>query len=308
MRWLAGIAVFALLALASTSSAAAGGVEYTGQSGGAVYGATVKRQPVALQFAVSPRKLRADRAPQVVVHIDDPDARAVTARVAFRARRGKGVTVAVPLGTVRTGRVVKVAWPKGARLAPGSYRVQLHVTDPSGQVLARERGRRGTTSLVVVAAPKPKPAPVVVAPAVTPVHPDGVFPVQGPHTYGDGIGAEREGHTHQGVDIAAAEGTPVVAPTAGTIAFVDYQPCCAGRYVVQNAVDGRAFFFAHCRTNSIAVTPGQPVAAGAPICGVGTTGASSGPHLHFEIWVGGWRVNKDSRFVDPLPQLKAWDR
>jgi murein DD-endopeptidase MepM/ murein hydrolase activator NlpD len=132
--------------------------------------------------------------------------------------------------------------------------------------------------------------------------------VAGPHTYGDGIGAARNGHTHQGVDILAAEGVPVVAPTAGTIAYVDYQPHGAGRYVVENADDGRAYFFAHCRTNSIAVAPGARVAAGSPICGVGHTGDAEGPHLHFEIWVGGWRVDARSRFIDPLAQLRAWDR
>src|SRR5207244_2123574 len=153
----------------------------------------------------------------------------------------------------------------------------------------------------------PVTPPAAVTP-ITPVRPDGVFPVQGPHTYGDGIGAQRNGHLHQGVDVLAAEGTPIVAPLAGTILYVDYQPEGAGRYIVENAVDGRAFFFAHCRTNTIAVTPGQAVAAGASLCGVGHTGDAEGPHLHFEIWEGGWRVDKGSHFVDPLPQLKAWDR
>ena len=40
----------------------------------------------------------------------------------------------------------------------------------------------------------------------------GVFPVQGAHTYGDGIGVARDGHTHQGQDIRGAAGTPIVAP------------------------------------------------------------------------------------------------
>jgi murein DD-endopeptidase MepM/ murein hydrolase activator NlpD len=310
-RHATGVAVVVLLAATGPPAAgAAGGAEFDGESGGAAYGAALNRQPVALRFGVSPRKLRADRAPRIVLHVDEPGVRTVRARVVFRARGGK--LLEVKLGEVRTGHDVRGTWPKGARLAPGSYRVSLHVTDPAGQVLARDSGRRGTATLVVVAPPKakPKPAPVPIAPTVpiTPVRPDGVFPVQGPHTYGDGIGAARDGHTHQGVDVLAAEGTPVVAPTAGTIAFVDYQPCCAGRYIVENAADGRAFFFAHCRTNSIAVTPGQQVAAGASLCGVGHTGAASGSHLHFEIWVGGWRVDKNSHFIDPLPQLRAWDR
>src|SRR5690349_6419008 len=52
------------------------------------------------------------------------------------------------------------------------------------------------------------------------------FPVAGPFTWpaADGeFGAKRNGHTHQGVDLLAPKGTPVVAPYAGTITFVDYQ-------------------------------------------------------------------------------------
>jgi len=308
------VAIVALLGPAAAGADGVGGARFDETYGGAAYGQALNPQPVAHRFGVSPRRLRADRAPRVVLHVVEPGVRTVRARVVFRARGGK--VVEVVLGDVRTGRDVRGKWPSGKRLTPGRYRVSLHVTDPAGQVLARERGRRGTASLVVVAPPRPKPRPTPAPPPrpdpVAPVTPapaptSGVFPVAGPHTYGDGIGAAREGHTHQGVDIVAAEGTPIVAPTAGTIAHVDYQRDGAGWYVVQNAADGRAFFFAHCRTNSIAVTVGQAVAAGARLCGVGHTGASSGPHLHFEIWVGGWRVNKDSHFIDPLPQLQAWD-
>jgi murein DD-endopeptidase MepM/ murein hydrolase activator NlpD len=49
------------------------------------------------------------------------------------------------------------------------------------------------------------------------------------------------------------------------------------------------------------------VAAGQRLCLVGHSGDAAGPHLHFEIWLGGWRVDKNSRFIDPLPALKAWD-
>jgi murein DD-endopeptidase MepM/ murein hydrolase activator NlpD len=44
---------------------------------------------------------------------------------------------------------------------------------------------------------------------------------------------------------------------------------------------------------------------GAPLCGVGMTGDATGPHLHLEIWMVGWRV-AGGYPVDPLPQLLAW--
>jgi len=95
-----------------------------------------------------------------------------------------------------------------------------------------------------------------------------------------------------------------VAPTAGTIIAVDYQAAAAGWYITEHSAAGPDFFFAHCRTDTIAVTRGQPVAAGAPLCQVGHTGDATGPHLHFEIWPSGWRKGAP---VDPPPQLRAWD-
>jgi len=146
------------------------------------------------------------------------------------------------------------------------------------------------------------------APAVPPPADGGVFPVAGWHIYGDGIGAKRKGHRHEGQDIVAAQGTPVVAPLAGTVLYVDFQARGAGYYVVEQAVDGRAFFFAHCQKGSVVVAPGAAVTAGQQLCLVGHSGDASGPHLHFEIWVGGWRVDRNSHFIDPLPALQAWDR
>jgi murein DD-endopeptidase MepM/ murein hydrolase activator NlpD len=143
-----------------------------------------------------------------------------------------------------------------------------------------------------------------------PVTAGGVFPVQGPHSFGGDdarFGAARNGHTHEGQDVIAAEGTPVVAPLAGVIVARDYQAGSAGFYLTEDAADGRSFFFAHCQKDTFAVEVGQAVAAGQQLCRVGHTGDASGPHLHFEIWLGGWRRGPDSRPVDPLPQLQLWD-
>ncbi len=302
----------ATLAGASSAPAyAGGGTEAPStSSGGAEYGALPASRPVARSFTVAPRSVvSGGRLPAVRFRIDQLGASTVTARVVVWPVRG-GEVVRVALGAVRAGRTVTVRWPKGTRLKAGSYVVRLHATGRGGQVLERTARASGRTTLTVRPAPAARPAPVtpVTAVPVTPPVPapdGGIFPVQGPYTLGDGFGADRGDHAHEGADVAAAEGTPVVAPLAGTITSVAYQRDGAGHYVVQTLPDGRAFFFAHCRTNSIAVLEGAAVAAGAKVCEVGSTGRSSGPHLHFEVWEGGWRV-KGSRPVDPMPLLHSW--
>ena len=140
---------------------------------------------------------------------------------------------------------------------------------------------------------------------------DHAFPVAGPYSLGgedSRFGAARRGHTHQGQDISAPEGTPVVAPWAGTVEAVKYQAGGAGHYVVLDG-DGedRDYVFMHLRQGSVLVTKGAPVAKGQQLAEVGNTGSSSGAHLHFEIWIdGGWYTG--GRPTDPLPFLQAWLR
>ena len=132
------------------------------------------------------------------------------------------------------------------------------------------------------------------------------FPLAGPFSYGDGFGVPRAGHRHQGQDLAAAEGTPVVAPRGGVVAAVQYQAGGAGHYLV---LDGEGedfdYVFMHLRAGSVAVGDGQRVRTGQRLADVGSTGASSGPHLHFEIWAGPWYAGGHP--IDPLPPLRAWD-
>lgn len=145
-------------------------------------------------------------------------------------------------------------------------------------------------------------------PSAQPVEAGHAFPVAGAYDLGRKdarFGAKREGHAHQGQDIAAAEGTPVGAPWAGTIEHVRFQRKGAGWYIVLDG-DGedRDYVFMHLRTGSILVEEGQRVSAAAPLAQVGNTGRSAGPHLHFEIWVGGWYDGGEP--VDPLPLLLQW--
>src|SRR4051812_29471157 len=312
-RVLAGIsgAVAAMaVGLAPAAVAYGGGTPAPSVTGGSEYGAALASarpvRPVARIFTVNPKVVVAPRLPRLRVRVDQPGSRSVRARLVFRPR-GSGATVRVDAGRIPTGKRVAVAWPAGSQLPAGRYVAQLIVRGRGNAVLARTASARGMTT-VTVRAPAPPPAPPAAPAPAAPVAPvAGVFPVAGPHTYGDGFGAARSGHTHEGQDIAAAEGVPVVAPVAGTVLYVDNQPSAAGWYVVLHTVDGRDMFFAHCQAGSIPLAPGAAVTAGQPMCLVGHTGDATGPHLHFEIWLGGWRVNAASHPIDPLADLQAWD-
>jgi murein DD-endopeptidase MepM/ murein hydrolase activator NlpD len=136
------------------------------------------------------------------------------------------------------------------------------------------------------------------------------FPLIGQFTYGvdpDGrFGAARPGHTHQGQDIPAPTGTPVVAPRGGTVKVVDYQAGGAGNYIVIHGEgENLDYVFMHLRTGSTRVKEGDRVSTGQQIGEVGSTGESTGPHLHFEIWKGLWATGGTP--IDPLPFLRRWD-
>lgn len=135
-----------------------------------------------------------------------------------------------------------------------------------------------------------------------------VFPVRGPHRYGyagSRFGAARGDHVHQGQDIAAAAGTKLVAVHRGRVAFRAYQAGGAGHYLVIHGADRSDSVYMHMPRRA-SVKPGERVLAGEMIGRVGSTGASTGPHLHFELWTRHWYAG--GRAYDPLPKLRRWDR
>ena len=235
-------------AASAPSGPRAGGAEF-GQPNGRPSAA----RPVAVVFRIGRHTLTEGDPPRLAVRIDQRGVRTVAARIAFRPVGGKGAVVRVDLGRVRTGRLLHPAWPSASVLTPGRYVVAVHAQGPAGGTLLRRAHASGRALLTV--RPKPVAPPPIVAPPVTPAAPDpgvtddGVFPVVGPHTFGGDdarFGAGRTGHVHQGQDVVAAEGLPVVAPLAGTIVARSYQASGAGFYVTLDAADGRSFFFAHC--------------------------------------------------------------
>ncbi len=86
---------------------------------------------------------------------------------------------------------------------------------------------------------------------------------------------------HKGQDFAAASGSPIYAAAGGTVTTVSYSGA-RGNYVVINHGGGLSTLYQHC--SATYVSSGQSVSCGQNIAAVGTTGISTGPHLHFEVW------------------------
>ena len=130
---------------------------------------------------------------------------------------------------------------------------------------------------------------------------EGVFPIRGKHTYGDGLGA---GRNHQGQDVFAKCGKRLVAAESGRVRYVKYQSSAGNYVVIKTKLHDE--FYAHLKAPS-KLSPGDRVRAGDTIGRVGETGNASGCHLHFEIWSKpGWY--RGGSVIDPRPYLKRWDK
>jgi murein DD-endopeptidase MepM/ murein hydrolase activator NlpD len=133
-----------------------------------------------------------------------------------------------------------------------------------------------------------------------------VFPIAGEWAFSGKSGRygdQRGTHIHAGQDLAADAGTPLVAVTNGTVSVRAYQASGAGNYLVLQGDDGRDYVYMHLRKPATP-KPGTRVATGQRIGEVGSTGRSTGPHLHFETWTAHWYDGGKS--IDPLPALLAW--
>ena len=112
-----------------------------------------------------------------------------------------------------------------------------------------------------------------------------IWPVDGVVVSGFGM---RWGRMHEGIDITASSGTPIRAAAAGTVIHSGWLGGY-GNLVVVDHGNGLATAYAHA--SSILVGVGQQVSQGETVSLVGSTGNSSGPHLHFEVRVNGVAVD-----------------
>jgi murein DD-endopeptidase MepM/ murein hydrolase activator NlpD len=140
-----------------------------------------------------------------------------------------------------------------------------------------------------------------------------VFPVLGPHDFGDKIarfGAPRSGHVHEGQDIFGKTGTAEVAVHDGTVVDrgknSDPDDGGRGNYVaIYSPSDNHSFVYMHMLKPS-PVQLGDRVHAGDVVGQLGCTGSCEGPHLHFEVRIGKATLGADTKPTDPLPFLRQW--
>ena len=104
---------------------------------------------------------------------------------------------------------------------------------------------------------------------------------------------------HYGIDIANSTGTPIVAAAGGVITYAAPLSSYGNVIIMTNSVDGKIFTTVYAHLSGFNVSVGQSVEKGQQIGRMGSTGRSTGPHLHFEIHTGSWQGQKVNS-VNPL--------
>lgn len=102
---------------------------------------------------------------------------------------------------------------------------------------------------------------------------------------------------HKGIDLAAPEGAPVFACKSGTVKFIKQEDRIYGNHIIISHPGGMESLYAHL--SELLVSEGETVSTGQKIGKVGTTGLSTGPHLHFEIKQNGSYLNPGKYLKQP---------
>lgn len=147
-------------------------------------------------------------------------------------------------------------------------------------------------------APPPETTP---PPTTTPSPYTQVFPVPGPHYFGDGFGAARG---HRGQDVFAACGEPLVSVSWARVIFIGKHRRAGNYMVLRYKKLKQDYAYMHLAGKPV-VRKKQKVAPGQLVGYVGQSGNASGCHLHFELWAGRWY--RGGRAVNPTPHLEYWD-
>lgn len=211
------------------------------------------------------------------------------------------VEVAVEL--VRRGGGQVARWTPGA-VAPGVEQVVDWDGLVDGAAAPAGRYEFRIAPVGAIAAAEAEPPEVVDSFRFL----DHKFPVRGLHDFGGPMavfGTPRSGHTHQGQDVFAACGTPMVAARGGVVVFKAWHGNAGNYVVIRGDGNGADYAYMHLAAPAL-VERGTRVRTGQRIGDVGDTGNAQGCHLHFELWSPpGWYEGGEP--FDPLPSLRTWD-
>ena len=191
--------------------------------------------------------------------------------------------------------VAKQLQASNAAAASSSNPSTASAPEPSGSQGSASNSPQAAASPSPAESPSPAAAPVPPSPPPSNAGSGIVCPVAGPHAFADTWGAPRSGgRTHEGVDMMAPSGTPLVAVESGYAEFKTTR--LGGNSVWVNGGSGTRYFYAHL---SAWEGSSRNVSQGEVIGYVGATGNTTANHLHFEIHPGGGRA------VNPYPYVRA---
>lgn len=212
----------------------------------------------------------------------------------FRTREHAFAIGSVPLGsetgtlpltltlTDEFGRVTRLE--RSLAVAADSREVELLELSPEVLSVSTPEGRELEERTLETAYAKGVVKPLWRAPFLLPVEGEGTSSFGDPRQYGVGGNISY----HQGADMGAPEGTPVHATNVGIVRVAGTYPIKGGLVVIDH---GGGVFSLYFHQSRILVKAGQHVARGELIGEVGSTGLSTGPHLHWEMRVDGEATN-----------------
>ncbi|RCJ20127.1 hypothetical protein A6S26_05245 [Nostoc sp. ATCC 43529] len=232
---------------------------------------------------------------QAIGAIDLADGRAEGEAIADESKRIKGYESEASVITtpeylaIAPGQIIGIS----GELVPAPFNREWRVSN----VFHKFPG--GVTQLQFYtpqAAPASNAAPVASAAAPTPAAPVSapgkfIFPVpKGASSIGDGYGTRKNrpaGYRHKILDVAAPMGTPLVAMSDGVVSQVALRNGGAGNMITIKYGGGYESTYMHLMDGGILVQQGQQVKQGQVVAKVGSTGLSSGPHLHLRFLLNG---------------------
>lgn len=257
---------------------------------GAVNLADAGRRLVSMQRVMENDQLLIDELAKIKVELEDDKkhfesekARAQTAHEAQRAEYDKLVDLKAQSEASERAMQERIDDLKAEVEALAKEEAKIQAT-----IRARQAEAEAKLKKQLEAKPKPTGTDGKPLPDAGPSQPSArgfIWPVRGTVTSGFG---QRWGRLHAGIDIAAPMGTPVRAVQSGIVIFAGWQGGYGNLVLIAH---GNGIVTAYAHLSGFGAREGATVSQGQVIGSVGSTGNSTGPHLHFEVRVNGSPVN-----------------